>query len=127
MAGTLAIVSGVLLKNPAATGYVFAFVKGEGLSEHTAPFDALVIGVEGEAEIQIAGEKHWPREGEMITMPASQPHAVQATSDFKMLLVMIKGIKKQGSADLNPCLMRCVCRRQWSGRTRWKRHYLVDV
>jgi len=51
---------------------------------------ALVIGVEGEAEIQISGQKHRLQEGETITMPANQPHAVQAASDFKMLLVMIK-------------------------------------
>ena len=85
-----AIVSRVLLKTPGGTVTLFAFVKGEGLSEHTAPFDALVIGVEGEAEIQISGQKHRLQEGETITMPANQPHAVQAASDFKMLLVMIK-------------------------------------
>lgn len=84
------VVSRVLLKNSGGTVTLFAFGKGEGLSEHTAPFDALVIGVEGEAEIQISGQKHQLQEGETITMPAHQPHAVQAVSDFKMLLVMIK-------------------------------------
>jgi quercetin dioxygenase-like cupin family protein len=84
------IVSRVLLKNPSGTVTLSAFGKGEGLSEHTAPFDALVIGVEGEAEIQIAGQKYRLQEGETIIMPARQPHAVQATSDFKMLLVMVK-------------------------------------
>lgn len=84
------VVSRVLLKNPGGTVTLFAFGEGEGLSEHTAPFDALVICVEGEAEIQISGQKHRLQEGETITMPANQPHAVQAASDFKMLLVMIK-------------------------------------
>src|SRR3954467_756995 len=84
------IVSRVLLKNPGGTITLFAFAKGEGLSEHTAPFDALVLGVEGEAEIQISEQKHRLQEGETITMPARQPHAVHALSDFKMLLVMIK-------------------------------------
>jgi quercetin dioxygenase-like cupin family protein len=85
-----AVVSRVLLKNPSGTVTLFAFAKGEGLSEHTAPFDALVICVEGEAEIQISGQKYRLQEGETITMPASRPHSIQATSDFKMLLVMIK-------------------------------------
>lgn len=85
------IVSRVLLKNPNGTVTLFAFGKGEGLSEHTAPFDALVICIEGEAEIQISGQKYRLQEGETIIMPANQPHAVQAASDFKMLLVMIKG------------------------------------
>lgn len=85
-----AIVSRILLKNPAGTVTLFAFSKGEGLSEHTAPFDALVICVEGEAEIDISGKKYRLHEGETITMPAKEPHAVQAASDFKMLLVMIK-------------------------------------
>jgi quercetin dioxygenase-like cupin family protein len=85
-----AVVSRVLLKNPGGTITLFAFAKGEGLSEHTAPFDALVLGVEGEAEIQISGQKYRLQEGETITMPARQPHAVHALSDFKMLLVMIK-------------------------------------
>ena len=84
------IVSRILLKNPGGTVTLFAFSKGEGLSEHTAPFDALVICVEGEAEIEIAGEKYRLQEGETITMPANALHAVRAASDFKMLLVMIK-------------------------------------
>jgi len=85
-----AIVSRILLKNPGGTVTLFAFSKGEGLSEHTAPFDALVICVEGEAEITISGEKYRLHEGETITMPANEPHAVHAASNFKMLLVMIK-------------------------------------
>ena len=85
-----AVVSRVLLKNPSGTVTLFAFANGEGLSEHTAAFDALVIGVEGEAEIQISGQKYRLREQETITMPANQPHAIKAESNFKMLLVMIK-------------------------------------
>lgn len=84
------VVSQVLLKQPGGTVTLFAFANGEGLSEHTTPFDALVIGVEGEAEIRIAGDTYRLREGETITMPAHQPHAVLAASDFKMLLVMLK-------------------------------------
>ncbi len=84
------IVSRVLLKNPGGTVTLFAFGKGEGLSEHTAPFDAFVIGIEGEAEITIAGHPHPLKEGETITLPADIPHAVLAVSDFKMMLVMIK-------------------------------------
>ena len=85
-----AVVSRVLLKKPAGNVTLFAFGKGEGLSEHTAPFDALVIVVDGEAEVEISGRKHRLHEGETITMPANQPHSVQAIRDFKMLLVMIK-------------------------------------
>lgn len=84
------VVSRVLLKNAAGTVTLFAFGKGQGLSEHTAPFDALVICVEGEVEVEIAGTKYRLREGETITMPANQPHAVFALSDFKMVLVMMK-------------------------------------
>lgn len=84
------VVSRVLLKNPAGTVTLFAFGKGEGLSEHTTPFDALVIGVQGDGEIEISGQKYMLHEGETITMPANQPHAVKAVSDFKMLLVMLK-------------------------------------
>jgi quercetin dioxygenase-like cupin family protein len=69
---------------------LFAFANGEGLSEHTAAFDALVICVEGEAEIQILGQTYRLQEDETITMPANQPHSIKAASNFKMLLVMIK-------------------------------------
>ena len=85
-----AVVSRVLLKNPSGTVTLFAFANGEGLSEHTAAFDALLIGVEGEAEIQISGQKYRLLEGETITMPANRPHSIKAASNFKMLLVMIK-------------------------------------
>ncbi len=84
------VVSRVLLKNSSGTVTLFAFANGEGLSEHTAAFDAFVICAEGEAEIQISGQKYRLLEGETITMPANQPHSIKAASNFKMLLVMIK-------------------------------------
>jgi quercetin dioxygenase-like cupin family protein len=84
------IVSRVLLKNKGGTATLFAFAQGEGLSEHTAPFDALVVALEGAAEIQIAEETFTVRQGETITLPANRPHAVRATSNFKMLLIMIR-------------------------------------
>ncbi len=84
------IVSRVLLKNKGGTATLFAFAEGEGLSEHTAPFDALVVVLDGEAEIQIADESFTVRNGETITLPANRPHAVRATTNFKMLLIMIR-------------------------------------
>ena len=84
------IVSRVLLKNKGGTVTLFAFDFGEGLSEHTAPYDALVVVTDGEADIKIAGESFKVRRGETITLPANQPHAVKATSKFKMLLIMIR-------------------------------------
>jgi len=84
------IVSRVLLKNKGGTTTLFAFAEGEGLSEHTAPFDALVLAVDGEAEIQVGEEKFTVRQGETITLPANRPHAVRATGRFKMLLIMIR-------------------------------------
>lgn len=84
------IVSRVLLKNKGGTATLFAFAEGEGLSEHTAPFDALVVALDGEAEIQIAKQYFTVRQGETITLPANRPHAVKATSNFKMLLIMIR-------------------------------------
>ena len=84
------IVSRVLLKNKGGTVTLFAFDVGEGLSEHTAPFDALVVATDGEAEIEIAGESFRVRQGETIILPANRPHAVKATTKFKMLLIMIR-------------------------------------
>jgi quercetin dioxygenase-like cupin family protein len=69
---------------------VFAFDQGEGLSEHTAPFDAVVFLLEGEAEITIDHKPYSVKEGEMIIMPAHKPHALKAVTKYKMLLVMIK-------------------------------------
>ena len=84
------IVSRVLLKNKGGTVTLFAFDVGEGLSEHTAPFDALVVVTDGEAEVQIAGESFRVRQGETIILPANRPHALKALSRFKMLLIMIR-------------------------------------
>ena len=84
------IVSRVLLKNQGGTITLFAFDKDEGLSEHTAPFDALAAVLDGEAEIEIAGKSHKVGTGEILKLPANQPHAVKAISRFKMLLMMIR-------------------------------------
>ncbi|HOG12743.1 MAG: cupin domain-containing protein [Smithellaceae bacterium] len=84
------VVSREIIRKPSGTMTVFAFDAGEGLSEHTAPFDALVYLLEGKAEIAIGGKPHPVSEGEMILMPAHKPHALKAITRFKMLLVMIK-------------------------------------
>jgi len=84
------IVSRVLLKNKGGTVTLFAFDEGEGLSEHTAPFEALVFVIDGESDIEIAGERFRVRSGETITLPANRPHAVKAVTKFKMLLTMLR-------------------------------------
>ena len=84
------IVSKEIIKKPTGTVTIFAFDKDQGLSEHTAPFDALVQIVDGEAEIIISGESHHLKEGEIIIMPAGKPHALKALKKFKMMLVMVK-------------------------------------
>jgi quercetin dioxygenase-like cupin family protein len=84
------VVSRTLVRKPAGTATAFAFDAGEGLSEHTAPFDALALNLEGEADISIAGTAHHLSAGQLLKLPAGQPHAVKATTRFKMLLVMIK-------------------------------------
>lgn len=85
-----AVVSRTLVKKPAGTVTAFAFDAGEGLSEHTSPFDALVLMVEGEAEIAISGSANRVKAGEMLLLPAHRPHALKALTKFKMILVMIK-------------------------------------
>jgi quercetin dioxygenase-like cupin family protein len=85
-----AIVSRELVKKPTGTVTIFAFDEGQGLSEHTAPFDALVQVLEGEVEIVISGKPHHLAGGELILMPAQQPHALKAFTRFKMLLTMIR-------------------------------------
>ena len=85
-----AVVSSEILKKDTGTITVFAFDKGQGLSEHTAPFDASVYILDGEAEVTIAGELLKVKAGEMIVMPANKPHALLAKDKFKMLLIMIK-------------------------------------
>jgi len=84
------VVSKTIIKQPTGTVTLFAFDKGEGLSEHTAPFDALVYLIDGEAEVTISGKVNLVEKGEMILMPANKPHALKASVRFKMMLVMIK-------------------------------------
>ncbi len=84
------VVSRTLIKKPAGTVTAFAFDRDEGLSEHAAPFEALVVGVEGEAEVRIDGVPHTVRAGDLLALPANHPHAVKAASPFKMLLIMIR-------------------------------------
>jgi len=85
-----AVVSKTIIDKKTGTVTLFAFDAGQGLSEHTAPFDALVLVLDGEAEIFISGQPHQVKVGQMIIMPADKPHALKAVRRFKMLLVMIK-------------------------------------
>jgi len=84
------VVSKQLLNKKAGTLTLFAFDKGEGLSEHTAPYDASVLILDGKAEIKIGGKPHKLKKGEMIIMPAGIPHSLKAAQPFKMLLIMIR-------------------------------------
>jgi quercetin dioxygenase-like cupin family protein len=85
-----AVVSRIVVKGETGSVTLFAFDAGQELSEHTAPYDALVQVVDGDAAITIAGRPYRVGAGEMILMPAHQPHALRATSRFKMLLTMIR-------------------------------------
>jgi len=84
------VVSRTLINKKIGTVTFFAFAAGQGLSEHTAPYDAMVQVLEGEAEIIISGQPLRVQEGEMVIMPAHEPHALQAVTPFKMLLTMIR-------------------------------------
>ena len=85
------VVSMEVIKKELGTVTIFAFDKGQGLSEHSAPFDAMVQIIDGEAEITLAGEPHTVKKGEMLIMPANVPHALQAVNGpYKMILTMIK-------------------------------------
>ncbi|SFH37519.1 Cupin domain-containing protein [Desulfotomaculum arcticum] len=84
------VVSRTLIDKKAGTVTLFAFDRGQGLSEHTAPFDAMVYLVDGEAEVIISGQANHLKAGEMIIMPANRPHALKAVEKFKMMLVMIR-------------------------------------
>ena len=84
------IVSKEIIKKPTGTVTIFAFDQDQGLSEHTAPFDALVYVLDGLVEITISGKSYRLQEGEIIIMPAGEPHALQAVSRFKMMLLMIR-------------------------------------
>lgn len=85
-----AVVSRTIVDKKTGTVTLFAFDECQGLSEHTAPFDALVYLLDGEAEIVISGEAFRVKAGEMIIMPANEPHALRALKKFKMVLVMIR-------------------------------------
>lgn len=84
------VVSRTIIDKKPGTITLFAFAEGQGLSEHTAPYDAFVQVVEGDAEITISGEPHQISAGQFIIMPANEPHSVRAVKRFKMLLVMIR-------------------------------------
>ena len=84
------VVSRVVLKREKGNITIFAFDEGQGLSEHTSPFDALVQAIEGEAEITVAGKPIALKAGEVVLLPAEKPHAVKATTCFKMLLTMVR-------------------------------------
>ena len=88
--GEGAIVSRVIGKNSAGTLTLFAFEAGQGLSEHTAPFDAYVLVLEGAVDLTIGGKPVSAAAGEMVLMPAHVPHAVRAVERFKMLLTMLR-------------------------------------
>jgi quercetin dioxygenase-like cupin family protein len=89
-----AVVSRTLVNRPAATITLFAFDEGQGLSEHTAPFDALAQVLEGGAEIMVSGKPVVAKAGSAVLMPANQPHALKALTRFKMLLMMIRSQEK---------------------------------
>lgn len=84
------IVSRTVIDKHVGTVTLFAFDEGQGLSEHVAPYDALVQILDGEAEIMISGEPHQVKAGQMLIMPANEPHALDARVRFKMMLVMIR-------------------------------------
>ena len=84
------VVSRTIIDKKTGTLTLFAFGKGQGLSEHTAPFDALVYLLDGEVEITISGKTLYLKEGEMVIMPANEPHALKAIKNLKMILVMIR-------------------------------------
>lgn len=85
-----AVVSRTVIKKEAGNVTLFSFDQGQGLSEHTAPFEALVFLVDGEAEITIAGKSQKAVKGDLVILPANRPHALKAIKKFKMMLVMIK-------------------------------------
>lgn len=84
------VVSREIISKKTGTVTLFAFDEGQGLSEHTAPFDALVYCLDGEVEVAISGNPILLKQGEMVIMPAHQPHALKALKKFKMLLIMIR-------------------------------------
>ncbi len=99
---TGSVVSRAVIQKKTGTVTLFAFDEGQGLSEHTAPFDALVCLLDGAAEVIISGNAHVLKKGEMIIMPANEPHALKAMGPFKMMLVMIRGLGKTFTSVLLP-------------------------
>ena len=87
------IVSREIIRRKTGTVTLFAFDRGQGLSEHTAPFDALVQIIDGESEITISGKPVRAKKGDLVILPAGKPHALQAKKRFKMLLTMIRSKK----------------------------------
>lgn len=87
------IVSKIVLKQKEGNVTLFAFWKGQELSEHTAPFNAIVVGLNGSGIVTIDGKENIVNKGDIIIMPANHPHAVKATENFKMMLIMLKEIK----------------------------------
>ena len=85
------IASRMIINKKAGSITIFSFDEGEGLSEHTAPFDAVVTILDGDCEVWVCGESHPMREGDTIIFPANAPHALSAVTRFKMILVMVKG------------------------------------
>jgi quercetin dioxygenase-like cupin family protein len=86
-----AVVSRTLVKHAAGSVTLFAFDDGQGLSEHTSPFDALVLVLEGAAEIRVSGKPIQTKAGDLVLLPANEPHGLQATARFKMMLTMMRG------------------------------------
>ena len=93
------VISRVLLKNAGGTITLFAFDEGEGLSEHKTPFDAFVSVVEGSVRIRIADQEHSLSAGDSVVLPANIPHAVDAVTKFKMLLIMSKAPKTETAPE----------------------------
>ena len=87
-----AVISRTIIDKDCGTITLFAFDEGQGLSEHTAPYDALVYIFDGEAEITISGNTLHVKEGEIVIMPANEPHTLKAVKQFKMVLTMIKSL-----------------------------------
>jgi quercetin dioxygenase-like cupin family protein len=85
-----AVISKEIIHKDTGTVTLFSFDRGQGLSEHTAPYDALVYILDGKAEVRISGTPHLLAQGEMIIMPANAPHALSAIERFKMALIMIR-------------------------------------
>ena len=84
------VVSKTVIKKDTGNVTLFAFDQDQGLSEHTAPFDAMVYVLDGEVEVMISGNPYVPKKGEMIILPAGEPHSLKAVKKFKMMLTMIR-------------------------------------